>query len=500
MKILSDFARKAFCYGSLGIAVPLALHTLFTTLNPPSNVPVSVLNQVQDAISNNERAHFDPVTKGYLNGILLKTTLIIVLCGVSYYTADNQPKTLEPDAAKPAPSQEAVTDEQHESIVEAFRREVAMMIKEMPWLLSLLQTDIVIIAGEPGTGKSSVAQSLALLRLILFATATDIVDPDLDNNLLRQTWVTGSAYGAKADGPFPEQLASYFKDLVEREYPDSQGHTVILDEISKWTTSLKVNSKEAEGYLRHLYTTFRRKNIWSIMLLHGMQQDYNLQGCSAGTLTNLYPYAGVIRIEAAKNPLGKTKFSSIAKFKPPGKPMTEDNWEDILIRPSFHASNIVKMLGKGAEYFGIGIETPGSGRQAQAMAQAIDLLEEAVPTHKDFAERLEVLFQQQIQPAAILAEEELTVETARLDPAHFDLINRFYQYLTVKTASVKPGDDGLYLVRDIWRNWGNKQSLWPSVGDFKTWLKQLETANIGLIKIHGQSWRWRFMKGFKGVK
>jgi adenylate kinase family enzyme len=357
-----------------------------------------------------------------------------------------------------------------------------------------------MIVGEPGTGKSSIAQSLALLRLILFATGIDIVDPDLDNNLTRRTWVAGKAYGGRKDGPFPEQLESYFENLLDQEFPESQGHTAIFDEISKWTSSLRVNPKDAEGYIRHLYTTFRRKSIWSIMLLHGIQQDYNLPGCSAGTLTNIFPYAGIIKIEAAKDTLGKTKFSQVAKFKRPGQPMTDDNWEDILIRPSFHASKIVEMMGRGADYFGVGVETPGSLAQAQAMAQMVDILEEAIPTNQDLVARLEFLREQQIQAPHNLPEEELCVDTDLLNSSQCELVNRFYEFMTKKTTSVQPKDDGFYLVREIWRNWGYKQDSWKSVADFKDWLKLLEKANVGAIKANGQSWRWRFLKGFKGVK
>ncbi|MGF1524867.1 MAG: hypothetical protein ACFBSF_21285 [Leptolyngbyaceae cyanobacterium] len=499
MLLLNDKQRKWASLTSLVLGGTLAINTAWRSMHPPDIVPLSRLGQIQAAMQANEEVVVPLTTKSYLNTLLIKMIGATALLALAAYLSPRTPKTLEPDAAHPAPPPDDVEDEVHATFLEDFKMKLAELVRTMPWLIEILKAQIVVIAGEPGTGKSSVAQSLALIRLILFAADIDIVDPDWDNNKMRQTWLCGQGIGSEELGAFKDQLTEFWADLRTQTYPDHQGHTVILDEISKWIATLGMGTTEVEGIIKDLYQTFRRKNIWSILLLHGLQQEYNLgTGVTAGTLTNLYPAAAVIRLTQKKSQMGEAQFSAIAKYKPAGAPYTTDTsgWQDITIPPAFHAAHIIKLLGEGAQYFGIGLSTPTEVTGAQTVAAMRDLLEEAMPANVDIVERLERVAQSQIQPGVLLPEEELLPDLAKLGQAELKLAKDFKTYLASK--ALQPDEQGFYAVREIWRRWASKQKIWRKTEDFKSFLTQLEAAGVGRQKLVGRKVCWRFLKGFQG--
>ena len=499
MLVLSDKQRKWASLASLALGGTLAVNTAWRSLHPPDVTALSNLSKIQAAMQANQAITVNLVSKPYLNTLLIKMMGATGLLGLAAYLSPRTPKTLEPDPANPAPPPDDVEDEVHATFLEDFKMKLAELVRTMPWLIEILKAQVIVISGEPGTGKSSVAQSIALIRLILFAADIDIVDPDWDNNKLRQTWLCGQGIGSEELGGFKDQLSEFWADLRTQTYPDHQGHTVILDEISKWIATLGMSTTAVEGIIKDLYQTFRRKNIWSILLLHGLQQEYNLgTGVTAGTLTNLYPAAAVIRLTQKKSKMGEAQFSAIAKYKPAGAPYTTDTsgWQDITIPPSFHAAHIIKLLGEGAQYFGIGLSTPTEMAGAKTVAAMRDLLEEAMPANADIIGRLERVAQSQIQPGVLLPEEELLPDLEKLSEAERKLAKDLKAYLDGKV--LQPDEQGFYAVREIWRRWASKQGIWSKTEDFKTFLNQLEAAGLGRKKPVGRKVCWRFLKGFQG--
>ncbi|MEO1095977.1 MAG: ATP-binding protein [Cyanobacteria bacterium J06638_28] len=499
MLLLNDKHRKWASLVFLSLGGALAINTAWRSLHPPEVVPLERLQQIQAAMQANEAVVVPLTSKSYLNTLLIKMMGATSFLALAAYLSPRTPKTLEPDAAHPAPPPDAVEDEVHADFLNQFKLKVAELARTMPWLIEILKAQIIVIVGEPGTGKSSVAQSIALFRLILFATGIDIVDPDWDNNVLRQTWLCGRGIGSEAQGPFSEQLREYWSDLKGQTYGDAQGHCVILDELSRWTSSENISVNYLEGLIQDLYQRFRRKNIWSILLLHGLQQEYNFGNTvKAGTLTNLYPAAAVIKLEQKKSTLGEAEFAAMAKFKPPGHPYTGDtqHWQDITIPREFHAAHIIKLLGEGANYFGIGLSTPEEMAGAHTVATMRDLLDESITSNGDLVERLHRIAHAQIQPGALLPEDEILPNLDALKAAELQLAKALHAYLATKP--LKPDGDGFYLVREIWRNWGSKQKLWSNTEAFKTFLDQLQQARIGTKKQVGRKVGWRFLKGFQG--
>ncbi|MEM1281767.1 MAG: ATP-binding protein, partial [Cyanobacteria bacterium P01_H01_bin.152] len=410
MLLLNDKHRKWASLVFLALGGALALNTAWRSLHPPEVVPLERLQQIQAAMQANEAVVVPLTSKSYLNTLLLKMMGATGFLALAAYLSPRTPKTLEPDAAHPAPTPDAVEDEVHADFLNQFKLKVAELARTMPWLIEILKAQIIVIVGEPGTGKSSVAQSIALFRLILFATGIDIVDPDWDNNVLRQTWLCGRGIGSEAQGTFREQLREYWSDIKGQTYGDAQGHCVILDELSRWTSSENVSVNYLEGVIQDLYQRFRRKNIWSILLLHGLQQEYNFGNTvKAGTLTNLYPAAAVIKLEQKKSAMGEAEFAAVAKFKPPGYPYTGDtsNWRDIAIPREFHAAYIIQLLGEGAKYLGIQLSTPEAATGAKNVARMLDYLDETITSYGDLASTLQRLTHIQIQPGTLLPEEEL---------------------------------------------------------------------------------------------
>ncbi|MBE7385162.1 MAG: hypothetical protein F6J95_027615 [Leptolyngbya sp. SIO1E4] len=498
MLLLNNKQRKWASLLSLTLGGALALNTAWRALHPPNVMPLSRLQQIQAAMQANEEVVVPLTSKSYLNTLLLKMMGATGLLTLSAVLSPRTPKTLEPDAAHPAPSPEAVEDEVHEDFLNQFKLKVAELARTMPWLIEILKAQIIVIVGEPGTGKSSVAQSIALFRLILFACLIDIIDPDWDNNVMRKTWLCGRGIGSEAQGLFREQLREYWSDLKGQTYSDHQGHSVILDELSRWTTSENVPVSYMEGVIQDLYQRFRRKNIWSILLLHGLQQEYNFgNAVKAGTLTNLYPAAAILKLQQQKSTLGEAEFSAIAQYKPPGHPYTGDtaSWQDITIPREFHAAHIIKLLGEGAKYFGIGLSTPEEIAGAHTVATMRDLLDESITSKGDLIERLQRIAQAQIQPGILLPEDEILPNLEALNTAELQMAKTLHTYLETKT--LKPDEGGFYLVREIWRNWGSKQKIWPNTEGFKAFLDQLQQAGIGTQKQVGRKVCWRFLKGFK---
>lgn len=178
MLLLNDKQRKWASLVSLALGGTLAINTTWRSMHPPDVVPLGRLGQIQAAMQANEEVIMPLVSKSYLNTLLIKMIGATGLLALAAYLSPRTPKTLEPDAANPAPPPEEVEDEVHATFLEDFKMKLAELVRTMPWLIEILKAQIVVIAGEPGTGKSSVAQSLALIRLILFAADIDIVDPD----------------------------------------------------------------------------------------------------------------------------------------------------------------------------------------------------------------------------------------------------------------------------------------------------------------------------------
>jgi hypothetical protein len=499
MLLLNDRQRRWASLVTLALGATLALNTVWRSLHPPRMVDTQRLPQIQAAMQSNETVIVPLASQSYLNTLLLKMIGATGCLTLAVFLSPRTPKTLEPDPVNPAPPPEQVSDERHEDFLNQFKMRVAELVRTMPWLLEILKAQIVIIAGEPGTGKSSVAQSLALIRLILFAADIDIVDPDWDNNVMRQTWLCGCGIGSTERGPFKDQLQEFWEDLKQQTYPDHQGHTVILDEMSRWIASENVSTPYVEGVLQDLFQRFRRKNIWSILLLHGLQQEYNLgTGVKAGTLTNIYPAAAVLKLTQAKSNLGEAVFSAIAKYKPPGQGYSADtaSWQDITIPREFHGANLIQLLGEGANYFGISLSTPQAMTGAYTVAAMRDLLDESLTANVDLVERLKRIAEMQIQPGILLPEDELLPNLEALSTIEQQRAKALYGYLEKQTLC--PDEEGFYAVRDIWRNWGSKQRLWANVQGFKAFLDHLQTAHLGVHRTVGRKACWRFLKGFEG--
>lgn len=223
------------------------------------------------------------------------------------------------------------------------------LVKEMPWLLSLLQTDIVMIVGEPGTGKSSIAQSISMLRMLMFNTSIDIVSPSLDDDQQREIYLAGRGYGSKANGSFAEQLTSHFDVLSAQEFPENQGHSLIWDDVSTW--AMKGVSPEVINDLLHTtYTTFRRKSIWSILVLHSLRQEYSLPGCRQGLLSSIVPYAAIIYLPSSRDKQGRVTFKrpGVSGGEGIGSAIRPEGWENISLHRDLNPKHLAELLGDRA--------------------------------------------------------------------------------------------------------------------------------------------------------
>lgn len=476
-------------------ALLLAINTLWRSFHPPRVMTPEQAAAMAQADLEDTRFVINWVSDSYLNILLLKLGGCIALFAIARWLyAPEKTITFQPDPARPLPSPDVVTDDdEYIDYAEAIAHEVAMWCRNFPWLTKLLRAPILIVAGQPGTGKSSIMQTIAFLRFLLFQTGTEIYDPDCDSNISKGVWVHGTPIGQAKDGAFAAQFHANFEALKQKTFPDNQGHTPIFDEVTKWIVEGYMDIQQFKSFLTNIHQKFRRPNIWSLLGLHSLSVEENTQEKSLPKFTSIRDYAAIIYLESDTDEFGKAKFSGVARIKAGGKKVANDDLTlsrhpSVHITEEFSMAHLIQMLGPLIEYIQPCLSDVTDVESSRSYRLARDLFQQAhgkgATGMLTLAEGLhEHAIGDGLSPRSIARGGE-----PKWHKVDKELVAKMWRYVMDRATSVNPDDEGFVRVRDLWRHWGDKQKLWSDTQTFKSFLKQLHDAHIGEL---GDG-EWRF--------
>lgn len=493
--LLTTKQRNRFATVTATAALLLSVNTAWRSFNPPRVMTPEQAAALAEADLEDTQFMINWVSDSYINILLLKLGGCIALFAIARWLyAPEKTVTFEPDPARPLPSPEVVKDDdEYVDYADAIAHEVAAWCRNFPWLIKLLRAPILIVAGQPGTGKSSIMQTIAFLRFLLFQTSTEIYDPDCDSNISKGVWVHGTPIGQAKDGAFGAQFQTNFEELKKKEFPDSQGHTVIFDEVTKWVVEEYLDIGQFKSFLTNIHQKFRRPNIWSILGLHSLSVEENTQEKSLPKFTSVRDYAAIIYLQSDTDEFGKAKFSGVARVKEGGRKLPHDDltlsrFPSVHITEEFSMAHLIKMLGPLTEYVQPSLSEATDVESSRGYRLMKDLFHQA---HGAGATGMLTLAEG-LRERAIGDGLAPRVVTKTGEPKWHkvdrDLVEKMWRYVMDRGTAVNPDDEGFVRVRDLWRHWGDKQNLWSDTQTFKSFLKQLHDAHIGEL---GDG-EWRF--------
>lgn len=516
MLLLNEKQRNlsACAAGLLGLA--LSLNVSYRVLNPEQVLSPEQVATMQWQQENNLYSFVDYGSKRYINALLLKSGAAIGLFALAYVLADPTPaKTFHPDPAKPVTIrqiEESDSEDVQKHVKKAKRsdredegvtrlvasaelqKEVAHKIGEWcaqwPWLLGMLRAPMVLVVGQPGSGKSSVMQAIALVRYLMFNCGVDIVDLDIDKNIRKKVWVHGVKHGSESRGAFSGQVNQLMSKLKDEMFPEKQGHSVLFDETSRWVLQEHMTYEEVVALMATAHQEWRRQEIKSIWGLHGLTVEENLGVKSCGKFTSVRDSAAILYMHPKNNALGMPEFSGIASFKPAGAPCGDvrrvmDNWQKVAIPSVFQSNYIIKMLGGLADDFDIGIKSPDRARErdikayvASSMSTSHGWGDRASESGDELADEFHAHVKTRVAEKVAIAWDEVD---------DIELVEAFHRKTMGRSARLEPDEKGVFRIREIWNSWAKHQD-WSHLADFKEYLEELDEIGIGYADKY--TWAW----------
>ena len=508
MFLLNERQQNIAAIGSAILGLALSLNVGYRAFSPEQVLSPEQAASLQWQQDNNYYSNVDYGTKRYLNTLLLKAGAALGLLALAYALAETEAKqTFHPDPAMAITAHQLereagdlveqhtrkakrTTDETEEtsrlSAAAALHDEVAHKVgvwcQRWPWLMGMLRAPIVLVVGQPGGGKSSVMQAIAMVRYLMFYCGVDIADLDIDKNIKKKVWVHGTAYGSEKDGSFITQIKKLTGNIKDELFPAEQGHTVLFDEVSRWVSHGHLTYDEITKLMGTAHQEWRRQNIKSVWGLHSLGVEENTGKSSCGKFTSIRDSAAILFLHPKNNAVGEPVFSGLASFKPAGEKcgVVEnflDRFTKVAIPPVFQASEIIRMLGGLTADLDIGIKDQNAAAKGQVMSWAKGQVKSTL-NRAAASDDLDLEF-------AHVKAQLMTVDWAEVED--IGTLQSFREKTTSDRATVLPDENGVYRIRKIWLSWAKHQD-WGSIADFKEYLEDLE--DLGLGHSDGFTWAW----------
>lgn len=201
---------------------------------------------------------------------------------------------------------------------------------------------------------------------------------------------------------------------------------------------------------------------------------------SCGKFTSIRDSAAILYLHPKNDAMGETEFSGLASFKRAGEKCGLETgfierFPTVAIPSVFQASEILRMLGGLVDSMKIGITEPDSIAKNTRYRWGRDQVQESIQ-RLTADDDLTAEFSRHLQAKKVVEWSEIDdVETAKV----------FYKHTTEKLL---PDEEGFYSVRELYRAWGRYQENFNTTGTFRSFLQELENANLG--ELDGNDWRW----------
>jgi len=483
MGYLSDQTQQRLAWLATGTAATLLLTGGAMVLSNPQMGSQEAITAAYNTGKLRQSYVVPQGQTGRLAGYFL-AALGIPVGIVGALLADTQPRSIAPT---PIPKDDGnghlvITSEDLEAELQS---RIQDLLYGNDWLRACLRSHAVILCGDMGSGKTTIAAAIALLRQLLWGWETVILDPHADDNL--ETWMNGKVFGS-------EKLASIQPDYQIAEAwnryrkRSESPRTLVLDEFSSWGSE---GDKTALGAItanvvKHGTADARKFQHYPIYLVHG--EENGMMGgthINSGWQRKLKDKAIGIRLVADYDDWGQPRFTGKAEFKPAGKAWEDANFQPFAIPALLKPGRLKQQLGAALEWLGIGIDPDPLGESLldpKVKAAVDDLVADF--NSPEFIERLEHLAAGPVvgHPIEGTESSEPTIDWNRLE--EMPHANSLVAYLKrKKMIEVDP--------RKVQQNWGRHKGL--KADDIQSLLDHLGTIGLGhwLTTEPGATQIWR---------
>ncbi|MEM9804626.1 MAG: hypothetical protein AAF959_05055 [Cyanobacteria bacterium P01_D01_bin.56] len=499
-KVITPKGRQIGFYGFLAAAIVSAGFSLKHALNPAPVYSPGLQQNITEALRQGQGFQA-PLDTSRPKGYSLLLGGVAVVCGLGAVSLSAaRPTTLTTatldKVADPHRSEsvDTISDEVFEDQGQIVLDQLTQLFIEFPWLEEVVDIegslmDLLIIIGEPGKGKSSLASSIGILRQLVHRTPIYQFDADADKNVRDRIWVAGEVVGmthtthddAAGDWghlSYKEQHLRAKAVMVEKlNDGEEPAITAIYDELIRLSSN-GFTADEIEAHYKE-YTAYRKRGDKVIWLWHGdtrATSGLDKLPKESPLLNALLDYAAVINFnlapegpdEAKRRRRSKQKNSDRAMFKPAGQAYARENMELIVIPKLMYPSTLLDLIGSAAEYFDIrmtGHRDPGLAQRRRQIRKKINgSLRGINPDGQgNFRSSLEALFQSQI--AQYQLNNPHDIELGEIKDG-FDLEGlpsrslfvALLAYLEDPSREQLRNDQGYFSIRKIQANWGKKKS------------------------------------------